>query len=94
MDEKGKRDYETEGQQNLIKVVKFRGRDVFKPVTPQEIMDALGLTKSKAAWTLHNLKLGGWAEQVSGGWRLSPDLVKIADTVRGCLKDVMQKYLE
>lgn len=89
-----KTDYENESQQNLIKVVKYLARDVFKPVTPQEIMNALGLSKSKAIWTLHNLEIGGWAEQVSSGWRLSPELVKIADSVRANLKEVMQKYLE
>ncbi|GAB62684.1 MAG: hypothetical protein DWB56_14745 [Candidatus Jettenia sp.] len=90
----GKTDYKNESQQNLIKIVKYLAKDVFRPVTPQEIIDALGLSKSKATWTLHNLKLGGWAEQVSTGWRLSPELVKIADSVRSTLKDVMQKYLE
>lgn len=89
----GKTDYENEGQQNLIKVVKYLAKDVFKPVTPQEIMDTFGLSKSKAIWTLHNLAIGGWAEQLSNGWRLSPELVKIADSVRANLKEAMEKYL-
>lgn len=89
----GERDYKNESQQNLIKIVEYLARDVFKPVTTQEIMEALALTKSKAHWTLHNLKIGGWAEQVSSGWRLSPDLVKIADAVRATLKEVMHRYL-
>lgn len=92
-DKSRERDYKNESQQNLIKIVEYLARDVFKPATTQEIMEALALTKSKAHWTLHNLKIGGWVEQASSGWRLSPELVKIADSVRATLKEVMHKYL-
>jgi hypothetical protein len=85
--------YKNETQQNLIKVVEYLARDIFKPTTPQEIMTALGLTKSKAIWTLYNLKLGGWAEQTASGWRLSPAIAKIAESIRATLKEVIHKYL-
>ena len=91
--DKGKANYENECQQNLIKVIEYLAKDVFRPVTTQEVMDALGISKNKAHWTLHNLKIGGWAEQIASGWRLSPDLVKIADSVRATLKEVMHRYL-
>lgn len=92
-----KTDFTNESQQNLMKIVECLATDVFRPMTTQEICDALGITKSKAYWTLQNLvgdgnKLG-WVEQVADGWRLGPRLPKIAEIVRKGIADNVKQYL-
>lgn len=93
-----KTDFTNESQQNLMRIVECLATDVFRPMTTQEISDALGITKSKAYWTLQNL-VGdgsrlGWVEQVADGWRLGPRMPKIAELVRKGIADNVKQYLE
>ena len=89
----GKTDFENETQQNLMKIVEFLAADVFKVTTLKEIMDALELTQSKAYWALKNLVIRGWVDEQGDGWRLSPRIVKIADSVRANLGNTVRRYL-
>jgi len=93
MSKEGKTDFTNETQQNLMKIVEFLATDVFRPTTVKEIVDALGMTTSKAVWALHNLMIRDWAEQVGDSWRLSPRIVKIADSVRANMGESMRRYL-
>ena len=89
-----KTDYTNESQQNLMRIVEYLATDVFKPTTVQELVDALeGLSYSKASWTLQNLKQRDWAEQIGDTWRLSPRIVRIADSVRANLGETMKRYV-
>ena len=89
----GKTDYECETQQNLMKVVEYMATDVFRPTSAKDICAALDLTYNKANWTMHNLEQRGWAEQVADGWRLSPRIVKISDSVRANFGENVKRYL-
>ena len=88
-----KTDFETETQQNLIRIVEYLAVDVLRPITMKELQDALGLTYNKTLWTLQNLKLAGWAEQIADGWRLGPRLPKIAMDVRKGIADTVKRYV-
>lgn len=88
-----KTDYTNETQQNLMRIVEYLATDVFKPTPVKEIADALSITYSKAMWALHNLKSKDWAEQVGDCWRLSPRVVRIADSVRQNLTENNKRYL-
>lgn len=88
-----KTDFTNDSQQNLMKIVQYMATDITRVMSVQEIQDALELTYSKVTWTLHNLRMQGWAEQVADGWRLSPLIVRIADSVRKGLADTAQRYL-
>lgn len=92
-----KTDFTNESQQNLIRIVEVLATDVFRPMSAQEIADALGITKSKAYWTLQNLAGDGsrlgWVEQVSDGWRLGPRMPKIAEIVRKGIAENVKQYL-
>ncbi len=87
-----KTDFTNETQQNLMKIVEYLATDVFKPTTVQEIVTALDITPSKVTWALHNLKLRDWTEQIGDTWRLSPRIVKIADSARAGMGEAMKRY--
>ena len=87
-----KTDYTNESQQNLMKVVQYMATDVTRVMSVQEIMDALELKYNSVTWTLHNLRMQGWAEQVADGWRLSPLIVKIAVAAHRGIADTMARY--
>lgn len=87
-----KTDFTLESQQNLMKVVEYLSTDPLRPTTMDEIMKALSITKNKAEWTLHNLKLRGWTEQIANGWRLGPRLPKIAADVKKAIDTTAKKY--
>ncbi|MDP3013864.1 MAG: hypothetical protein Q8M92_06440, partial [Candidatus Subteraquimicrobiales bacterium] len=93
-----KTDFTNESQQNLMKIVEYLSTDVFRVVTTQEICDALGITKSKAYWTLQNLSgdgsKQGWVEQIADGWKLGPRLPRIAEKVRKGIEANIKQYLE
>jgi predicted Rossmann fold nucleotide-binding protein DprA/Smf involved in DNA uptake len=88
-----KTDFESETQQNLMKIVMYLATDVLRPTTMKEIQDALGLTYNKTLWSLQNLKLAGWAEQIADGWRLGPRLPRIAEDVRKGITDTVKRYI-
>lgn len=94
MKKEAKTDYTNESQQNLMRIVEYLAADVFKPTTVQELVDALeGLSYSKASWTLQNLKIKGWVDQIGDTWRLSPRIVRIADSVRANFGEATRRYL-
>lgn len=90
---KGKTNFESETQQNLIRIVEYLSSDVLRPVTIKEIQGAFDLSYNKALWTLQNLKLAGWVEQTADSWRLGPRLPKIAQDVRKSIADTVKGYL-
>lgn len=92
MGKEGKTDFTNETQQNLMRIVEYLATDVFRPTTVKEIMDALEISQNKATWALHNLRIGGWAEQIADAWRLSPRIVRIADSVRANLGENVKRY--
>ena len=87
-----KTDYTNESQQNLMKIVQYLATDVTRVMGQKEIEEALELSYSKVNFTLHNLRMQGWAEQVADGWRLSPLIVKIAVAAHRGIADTMQRY--
>lgn len=89
-----KTDFTNESQQNLMKIVEYLATDVFRSTTAQEICEALGISKSKAYWTLQNLELAGWVEQQAEGWKLGPRLPRIAEKVRKGIEENIKLYLE
>ena len=89
-----KTDFTNESQQNLMKIVEYLATDVFRATTAQEICEALNITKSKAYWTLQNLELAGWVEQIADGWKLGPRLPRIAEKVRKGIEENIKQYLE
>lgn len=89
----GKTDFTIEAQQNLIKVVHYLATDVTRHTTLREVAEALDMTKTKAQWTLHNLRERGWAEQSGDGWRLGMAISRIAEDVRKAHAESLQKYL-
>ena len=89
-----KTDFTNESQQNLMKIVEYLATDVFRSTTAQEICEALGISKSKAYWTLQNLKDAGWVEQIADGWKLGPRLPRIAEKVRKGIEENIKLYLE
>ncbi|GER92660.1 hypothetical protein A45J_0378 [hot springs metagenome] len=93
MTKEGKTDFENDSQQNLMKIVEYLATDVFKVTTLKEIVDALGITQSKAYWALKNLAIRGWADEQADGWRLSPRIVRIADSVRANFGENLKRYL-
>lgn len=88
-----KTDYTIVSQQNLMRVVQYLATDVTRVMSQREIEEALELTYNQVSFTLHNLRMAGWAEQVADGWRLSPLIVRIADSVRKGIADTAQRYL-
>lgn len=84
---------ENENHQNLMKIVEYLATDVFRPATEKEICNALDIPERKAIWALYNLASRGWAEQVAGGWRLSPRIVKVAESVRTNFLEAVSRYL-
>jgi hypothetical protein len=88
-----KTDYANETQQNLMKIVEFLSTDVFRPTTVKEICTALDITINKATWALYNLRMRDWAEQTGDSWRLSPRIVRIADSVRANLGENIKRYV-
>ncbi len=88
-----KTDYKIEAQQNLMKIVQYLATDVTRVMSQKEIEEALELSYNKVNFALHNLRIAGWAEQVADGWRLSPLIVRIADSVRKGLADTAARYL-
>lgn len=88
-----KTDYTIEAQQNLMRIVQYLATDVTRVMSQKEIEEALALTYNRVNFALHNLRMAGWAEQVADGWRLSPLIVRIADSVRKGLADTAQRYL-
>jgi DNA-binding IclR family transcriptional regulator len=88
-----KTDYTNESQQNLMRIVQYLATDVTRVMSQREIEEALELSYSKVNFTLHNLRMQNWTEQVADGWRLSPLIVRIADSVRKGFADTAQRYL-
>lgn len=88
-----KTDFTNESQQNLMKIVEYLATDVFRATTVQEICEAMCLTKSKAYWTLQNLKDTGWVEQIADGWKLGPRLPRIAEKVRKGIEENVKAFL-
>jgi DNA-binding IclR family transcriptional regulator len=88
-----KTDYTNIPQQNLMRIVQYLATDVTRVMSVQEIQDALELSYNKVLWTLHNLRMQGWVEQVADGWRLDPLIVKISDSVRKGFADAASRYL-
>ncbi len=93
MAKESKTDYTNVSQQNLMKVVQYLATDITRVMSQKEIEEALDLSYNVVNFTLHNLRISGWAEQVADGWRLSPLIVRIADSVRKGLADTAQRYL-
>lgn len=93
MAKEGKTDYTIEAQQNLMKIVQYLATDVTRVMSQKEIEEALELSYNKVNFALHNLRMQNWAEQVADGWRLSPLIVRIADSVRKGLADTAARYL-
>lgn len=89
----GKTDYECETQQNLMKIMRYLKVDILMPKTEQELKLALNMTKNQVHWTLHNLKIGGWAEQVAGGWRITPEFSRMAEDIRVSFAETVKRYL-
>jgi len=90
----GKTDYECETQQNLMRVAEYLATDVTRPTGIKDISAALGMTYNQANWTMHNMRLRGWAEQIGEGWRLSPRLVSIAKAVEAGIGEMVGRYLK
>ena len=88
-----KTDYFVETQENLMRIVEFLATDVFRPTTVKELCQALEITQNKVVWALYNLRRRDWVEQVGDSWRLSPRIVKIADSVRAGIGQNIQRYL-
>jgi DNA-binding IclR family transcriptional regulator len=88
-----KTDYFVEAQENLMRVVEFLATDVFRPSTVKDLCDALSISQNKVVWVLYNLRRRDWAEQVGDSWRLSPRIVRIADSVRAGIGQNIQRYL-
>ena len=93
MAKESKTDYTVKTQQNLMQIVQYLATDVTRVMSQKEIEEALMLSYNKVNLALHNLRMQGWAEQVADGWRLSPLIVRIADSVRKGLADTAQRYL-
>ena len=87
-----KTDYTNVSQQNLMKIVQYLATDVTRVMGQKEIEEALELSYNQVNFTLHNLRMDGWAEQVADGWRLSPLIVKIAVAAHRGIADTMARY--
>jgi len=87
-----KTDYTNVSQQNLMRIVQYLATDVTRVMGQKEIEEALELTYNQVNFTLHNLRMQGWAEQVADGWRLSPLIVKIAVAAHRGIADTMTRY--
>ena len=92
MAKEGKTDYTNVSQQNLMKVVQYLATDVTRVMGQKEVEEALELSYNQVNFTLHNLRIQGWAEQVADGWRLSPLIVKIAVAAHRGIADTMARY--
>ncbi|MBF0487868.1 MAG: hypothetical protein HQK98_06880 [Nitrospirae bacterium] len=91
---KSKANYSNESQQTLIKVVEYLAMDVLEPRALKDIQEGLGISKDTAFRTIWNLKDLGWVEEsaIIGGYRLSPQMINIADRLRLAIGDLIRKY--
>lgn len=90
--------YANQSQTNLIAVVEYLAApaNLLVPRSQKEILEGLAGTanRDQVFRTLQNLVTAGWAEQLSAGYVLAPDLTRMADRLRFKLITLQRAYLE
>lgn len=74
-----KEDYDSPGQQRILRALLVLAGNEFQGVAPGELAKSMGVSPGTATRDLHNLKEVGFAEQIqeTGRWRLGPKPVQI-----------------
>jgi DNA-binding IclR family transcriptional regulator len=93
MSREKKTEFRSEQIENFIKICKYLATDPLRPTNIQEIQTALSLTYNKTLWALHAGAKLGWLEQIGDGWRLGPELSRLAEKVRKGIEDEKRRYL-
>lgn len=73
-------DYTNDGQQRILKMLKFLRGNEFTGVAPAELAKAMGISAALVTRDLDNLQTAGFAERIeeTSRWRLGPELIKTA----------------
>ncbi|MCY3591633.1 MAG: hypothetical protein OXH32_08410 [Acidobacteria bacterium] len=87
------RDYVSRASQVLLAVVAALGRRPLEPQTVVSLSSRTGSSRDRVFRALRNLEAAEWAEQLPGGWRLSPEIVRISERYRLALADTHRRYL-
>ncbi|MXZ36966.1 MAG: hypothetical protein F4Z19_01680 [Holophagales bacterium] len=87
------RDYVSRASQVLLAVVAALGRRPLEPQTVVSLSSRTGNSRDRVFRALRNLEAAEWAEQLPGGWRLSPEIVRISERYRLALADTHRRYL-
>ena len=85
--------YESTSQQTLLRVFEALAAD---PLTPRTVasLKRAGGSRDQIFRALHNLRIGGWAEQVADdAWRLTPRVTQLSEQVRLAIADTHRFYL-
>lgn len=87
------RDYISRASQVLLAVLATLGRRPLEPQTVVSLSSQTGSSRDRVFRALRNLEAAEWAEQLPGGWRLSPEIVRISERYRLALADTHRHYL-
>lgn len=73
-------DYDSPGQQRILRALLVLAGNEFQGVAPGELAKSMGVSPGTATRDLHNLREVGFADQIqeTGRWRLGPKIVQIA----------------
>jgi hypothetical protein len=87
------RSYSNANQKNLMDVFEYLAEDILTPKTIKEVQDAFDITYDQARRTLWNLCDRKWAEEIAGGYRITPRVVQISENMRRQTAEVLDRYL-
>ncbi|MDE2849344.1 MAG: hypothetical protein OXP74_01870 [Acidobacteriota bacterium] len=87
------RDYISRASQVLLAVLATLGRRPLEPQTVVSLSSQTGSSRDRVFRALRNLEAAEWAEQLPGGWRLSPEIVRISERYRLALADTHRHYI-
>lgn len=86
--------YRVRSQQAMLAVIEALAHNPFEGMAMPQLVRALpGLTRDQIYRSVANLQLAGWAEEVSGGFRLTPKITTISQRVSLALRDLHTRYL-
>lgn len=86
-------EYVSPASQVLLAVVAALGRRPLEPQTIASLSSHVGASRDQVFRALKNMEAADWAEQLQGGWRLSPEVVRISERYRLALADACRNYL-
>lgn len=86
--------YTNEAQQRLLQVIEHLSGNELDGIGASDVARSMDKSSTAIFRDLKNLETAGWAEQVDGGWRLTPYAAKILRRISDMINSTMRKVNE